>query len=367
VWKGGFLSVNADARVQRSVVDERSGETGARDGDATRRRVGFGVSAELEQFLVQRRLVVVPAVRLDGLENAFAVADGQGEQDDRGVDSFTYAASPRVAARFRIVEGVSLRATGGRYFRPPTLLELFGDRGYAVGNEGLKNEHGTSLDAGMLFDRDVRDFGVYAQAVTFMLRSEDLIQWVQAGPVVRPVNLADAVVWGVETALQVTAPQRVVIAMANYTFTHSVNLDPSSFGFPLPGRPRHQAHVRASVGRELWAQWLGPGPGDSGEGGGGGWIEPRGFARIDALSANFLDPNGRLDVPPRIIVGIGGELHLIRRVDLAVEVRNLFDRKVVAWTPPVGNVSVPLPAPISDFIGYPLPSRSVWANARVRF
>ena len=43
-------------------------------------------------------------------------------------------------------------AAHGRYFRPPTLAELFGDRGFMVGNEGLRPERGTSLDGGLVVD-----------------------------------------------------------------------------------------------------------------------------------------------------------------------------------------------------------------------
>ena len=41
---------------------------------------------------------------------------------------------------------LQLRASVGRYFRVPTLFELFGDRGFVVGNEGLDPEWGVGID-----------------------------------------------------------------------------------------------------------------------------------------------------------------------------------------------------------------------------
>jgi hypothetical protein len=79
--------------------------------------------------------------------------------------------------------------SGGRYFRAPTLAELFGDRGYMVGNEALRPERGTSVDGGLLLDLRRGRAALHAHAAGFAVWSDQLIQWQQSGPRLRPVNL----------------------------------------------------------------------------------------------------------------------------------------------------------------------------------
>ena len=46
---------------------------------------------------------------------------------------------------------LAFRATGGRYSRTPTVLELFGDRGFILGSPDLKSEVGWVGDAGAVY------------------------------------------------------------------------------------------------------------------------------------------------------------------------------------------------------------------------
>ena len=140
-----------------------------------------------------------------------------------------------------------LRLSGGRYFRPPTLAELFGDRGYMVGNEGLRPERGTSVDGGVLVDHQRGRTGLHAHAAGFATWSDALIQWQQSGPRLRPVNLDAARVVGLETGTVLRLLGGDLELTANYTLLAPVNLgtDPSQRGRPLPGRPRHQLFAQA--------------------------------------------------------------------------------------------------------------------------
>ena len=357
LWREAKLGLSADWRGQWVSIDQRAAAPSAdRSGDSKRARQGYGVGLELAQGLWQDRVELVPALRVDLIDSDFAVPTGQGEFDEAGADSVVAAASPRFGLRFDLLRQLGLRASVGRYFRPPTTLELFGDRGFARGREDLRPEKGTAFDVGFVFDdafgSAVGDWGLYAQAAAFGQVSRDLIAWVQAGSITRPINIEGARIWGAEGSLQLTAPKRWVIAQANYTFVHSVNrsIATAERGQPLPNRPRHEAFTRVSVGREFGREQL----------------EPRVFGSFEYVAQNYLDPSGRVAYPPRELAGLGAELHWRRRIHFAFEVRNLFDRRVVAWTPPVGD-SGPIPQPMSDFIGYPLPGRSVWGTVSVEF
>jgi len=348
LWRGAFLGLVADQRTEWVQVDERLG-LAEPSGDATRMRLAYGAGLEVEQFLFERRWLIVPVLRVDALDSRFAVSAGEGEQDDEGRDELDVGFAPRLGTRVRVVPGLELRASGGRYFRPPTLLELFGDRGYVVGNEGLYPERGTSVDAGLVADlRLRRDAGAYAQIAGFFSRAENLIQWVNAGAVTRPENVEGARIAGMESSLDVRAPRRMLTLVTTYTLLDTLNLDGSDA--PLPGRPRHDFFSRVSAGYE----WI------VGEVA----VEPRVFYTFELVASTFLDPSARLELPTRDFHGLGAEVHLVRRVHAAVEVRNLLDRRTATVNLPVANAS-PQTMPLSDFIGYPLPGRTVWVTLRI--
>ncbi len=352
MWPNAYLGLVADQRTEWVEVDERAQPDPT--GDATRWRLGFGAGVQLEQLLLRRRWLLVPAYRVDGLDNRFAVASGAGEQADEGRDNLVIGHSPRLASRVKIGGGVQLRGSVGRYFRPPTLVELFGDRGFAVGNEGLRPERGTSVDGGVVVNRTLGPLvRAYAQAAGFWARSEDLIQWVNAGFVTRPVNVAGARVTGAETSLELLAWGEDLALRATYTFVDSRNLDPDPQrnGEALPGRPRHDLYVRLAGGHAWTAR--------------GVQLRPRLHYDLELVSSTFLDLSGRLELPTRVFHGIGAELQLDRRVTLTFQVRNLLDARTTQWRPTVANFDGRITVPISDFIGFPLPGRSMWGSIRV--
>ncbi len=353
LWRGAFLGVVADARPEWVDVRERVAEA-TQSGNARRARVGFGAGLELEQFLFANRVHLVPVVRVDAIASRFAVPSGEGEVDDEGRDELAFGFAPRFGARVRIVDGLQLRGTVGRYFRPPTLLELFGDRGYIVGNEGLRPERGTAVDGGLVLDLDRDRLDVYATAAGFGVWSEDLIQWIAAGLVTRPENIAAARVRGFEASVHVEPDPRGVTFTAHYTLTDSEDRgdDPTFRGRALPGRPRHDVFARGTAGWEWRVR--------------GVPVEPRILYTAEVVAGTFLDPAGRLELPARTLQGVGAELHLDRRVHVTVEVRNLLDVRTASVLFPIAGAR-PTPLPVSDFIGYPLPGRSVWAELVLEF
>jgi len=352
LWRGAYLGLVADQRLEHVEIDQRSPTTGT-TGDAGRTRLAAGAGLEVEQFLFDSRWLLVPALRLDALDSRFAVDQGRGEQGDRGSDVATLGFAPRVGTRLRLWPGVELRASGGRYFRPPTLPELFGNRGYLVGEESLRPERGQALDGGIVVDRSVGDLGIYASIAGFATWSEDLIQWVSAGAVVRPVNVEGARLRGVETSVALVPAQRWLTLHANYTLvdTRNDSTDPAQRGQPLPGRPRHELFARGTAGRGFRVGQV--------------WAEPRVLYTIDWSAGTQLDSAGRLSFPPRVLQGVGAELHLDGHVHFAVEARNLLDVRTASVVLQGVAGARPRPTGLQDFLGYPLPGRSVWGSVRI--
>lgn len=353
-WRGAEIGLVADVRGELVRVDERAaamGDLGA-TGDARRRRIAGGVGLELDQRLAGGRIQLAPALRLDVLRSRFAVPAGEGEQSDEGRDHTDLGVSPRLGARMSLRPGLSLRASVGRYFRPPTLVELFGDRGYAVGNEGLRPERGTGLDLGLVVDTARGPTALYAHAAGFVTWSEDLIAWTQAGPYLRPGNFERARVAGLETAAALRLLRGDLELRGNYTLlaTRNDSAEASMRGRPLPGRPRHELFVQLAAGHAFDLR--------------GVEFFPRMGWTLEHAARTFLDPSGRFEVPARTLLGAFIELHLLGRIHLAAEVRNLLGARVAAWQPPVDG-SAPVTVPVSDFFFFPLPGTSLWTTLRV--
>ncbi len=141
VWSHAQLQVSGSLRREHTHVDQAMAEltpTGdLRSGDAGRTRDSYGGGAELVQHAGPVRLT--GGARLDGIRSDFAVGANAGELNDQGRNTRTTAFTPRVPERYgRIIDALQLRGSFGRYVRVPTLNELFGDRGFVLGNEGLK-------------------------------------------------------------------------------------------------------------------------------------------------------------------------------------------------------------------------------------
>jgi iron complex outermembrane receptor protein len=368
VWPMAWVELVAELRGEWIDVDERYGDADddaapegpsepLASGDATRSRFSAAAGAELEQWLFERRWSIVGGARIDLADSRFAVPPGAGEVEDRGADEVAFGVSPRVGTKLVLTEGLDLRGSVGRYLRFPNLGELFGDRGAVVGNEGLVPERGTKLDGGLILDLEQiggRDLGLFAQLVGFATWSEDLIQWVRSGPVVRPINIEGARVRGLEAGLGIRAFGRDLSLDLTYTLLDSRNDTPEAEQQfkPLPGRPRHSALARPGAGHRFSAGRRAVG------------IEPRIFYELEWIAGSFLDLSGRVELPPRSLHAAGLSLRVADRVEFTIEGRNLGNRLRAVIDPAFGPPT-PYPAAVSDFIGFPLPGLSVWGSVRV--
>lgn len=351
LWRDSFATVVVDARAERVRVDNRlSGPGGA--GDALRRRTTFGAAIQLEQFLWSGKAMLVPVLRLDLMRSRFRVPVGQGKLDDQGRNRRQTGFSPRLGGRLRLLHWLEVRGSVGRYFRPPTVLELFGDQGFSIGNEGLVAEKGTAVDAGIVVTfSSATGTGAYLQAAAFATWSRDLIQWIRAGPAIRAINVEGARVIGGELGLSAYAWSQRLQLHTTATLLHSRNdsREQSRRGQPLPGRPARSLFLRLAVG-DSWTPAQTP-------------LRSEFFAHAEHVSGNFLDPSGRVRVPGRTVFG-AGIVVTAGLGRLALEVRNLADTRSTTWTPPVQNAGT-IRVPLSDFIGYPLPGRSLWLTLRL--
>lgn len=298
-------------------------------------------------------LAIVPAVRVDAVRTAPAA------NPDEPADPMAIAirrnalVSPRLTARWLAGPDLAIKASAGRYARLPTVLELFGDRGFIVGAPGLRPETGISGDAGVVWAPARRYDGnvdrITVEAAVFASRPRDTIALVTtAGGIARAHNTGDARIVGVELAGTLRV-DRALTVTANYTLLDGVQRtdEPSFAGKRLPRQPRHALYGRADFATT---------------------IEDRlAIVWTDAeyQSTTYLDQANLLAEPGRVLAGAGVKLALGAGVLVGLECRNLTDRKLVARTldPPPRPDLTSVPMALSDVAGFPLPGRAFYLTA----
>lgn len=302
---------------------ERSASFAARAIDRTRLLLGSG----LEHRAIFGDWTLVPSARLDVEHNEGTTVSGIGNVAE---------VSPRLGVLYAH-ELCTARANVGRYHRLPTTSERFGDGITTIASPNLQSEQGVSADLG----GRCRLAGASFELTGFGTRASRLIALVQNSQLTGiATNLGATHIAGVEAAAQL---QRTWFALdASYTLTSSRDAsDASTNGNRTPGIPLHDAHGRASVG-PAWASLR---------------------YDIDVRSSVFLDAGNLRPLPTRIIHDLGAESFIASLgLTLAVTVRNLTDRIVedVRVTGASGRV----PSKVSDYIGYPLPGRSVFVSMK---
>jgi iron complex outermembrane receptor protein len=258
------------------------------------------------------------------------------------------AFTPRAGALVRPVPQLALKANVGRYLRPPDFSELFGDRGAIIGNPGLTPEHGLQWDVGAraIYPPEWTiqgsfELGYFQNAVT------DLIVYVQNSQrTMVPLNLEDAWIDGVEGALSVQAPW--LESLTNLTRTRSINLspEPQYANNQLPRIPTWDlfqstallAGDRVRVGHT--------------------------FTYSDG---NTWDRTNWYHAAPRAYHSVFVRVQPAARWPSAeLEVLNLTDRitEVVPRNPLDPSDDALIMQPITDFVGYPLPGRTVMLTVR---
>jgi hypothetical protein len=242
------------------------------------------------------------------------------------------------------IGGFAAAAHGGATARPPSFVELFGDRGTFIGSPTLRPESAWTIDAGVR--RLLRPFGVRlaAELVGFATWAEDLITFVPMGAYGRAVatNIGRARLIGTE--LDVRAAAGPLEVRVSYTGLATQNeaacmaqVGPCERP-PLPGRPADDIVSDAVLRLGSFAVRVG----------------------IDAVDGLNADLTGNVPMPARVLTSAGARLELAPGVRVALDLRNLFDVRVGTYSGVLG----PVHEPIGDSYAYPLPGRSVLVSAR---
>lgn len=160
----------------------------------------------------------------------------------------------QIGAKLALAPQWKFKTNAGRYERPPTFFELFGDRGLFLGNEDLRTEQSNNLDFGFHYTNK-RHF-LFNQALSWELslfqnRLKDAIVMVyDSRGIGHARNVSRANISGAETTLQINLSKNLS-GSVNYTYQKAVNKQTQEFSHNklLPGR-----YVKAASTR-LDYQW----------------------------------------------------------------------------------------------------------------
>jgi len=331
-----ILSVIPDLSAQFYRDMER---LDAADWSPVRSRLSSGIAIRDEIFLAHGRLYLAPVVRVDILSDWL-------EQSHR----IAWLPSPRLGASVTITSGLSLKANAGRYFRPATFMELFGQHGIVRGNTDLEPENGWNMDFGPKYSRRFRSWWVNrldVEVAGFGRRASNLIFLLPTARALVAQNWGDAWIAGLEASATVWLFRHTKMTV-NYTFTHTTYLGPTTNmkGNELPGRTKHDVFARFDWAK-TWHRW-----------GLGGYCE------VQYLSPFYRDLGNRSQGGRRIFLAIGLKVApWVEGLTITVEGRNL-----------IGQITETIPAPpnthlgtirqsLADYAGYPMPGRTFFVTA----
>lgn len=321
---GVALETSGSARLERARLSDAA--DGFPDPPESQRRT-LGASAGLRLRPLGDLVTVHAARRWDRLSDALrSVATGGGELRSDVVREID---SPQLGARIAPGSGLEFRANWANASRAPDFLELFGDEGSVRGNPALRPERTETWDAGGSWSGAV---GPNARGALewahYESHARDLIAYVRTAPSSeRAENISRARIRGEELSVRLSLAAGLSLTSA---LTWQTTLDqgdvPAWFGRRLPQHPERQAWVRADATR---------GP-------------LHAVADVQFIGDDFLNRANTDRAPARSFVGASLSAEAWPGLRITLEGKNLGDSRV------------------SDFGGFPLPGRSVFASCEMR-
>jgi outer membrane cobalamin receptor len=288
----------------------------------------FGaIGAETDFWFERLRLDVIPSVRLE-----LAREETSGRDD---FSRFLPTSAPvnhtlpiaRLCLIKQLAGAVSLRVNGGRYARLPSLIELYGNTGYLLGNPRLAPESGINADVGPQVWWTSGSSRVLWTTAVFASWVDQLIQLRYGNGHAKPANISSARILGIETdaMLELGEHVRAVLA-ATFADARDTTAIESQNGRQLPFRPRYHLYARpewraARLGsRTTFGLYL----------------------DCDVTAGNYLDSANLVRAPSRVLFGAGAYADLPGGFQVRASARNLAD------------------ASVYDISNYPLPGREVY-------
>ena len=297
-------------------------------------RLRFGSTFGLATPLARGPIALTPTVRLIVLDDRLS---------DHDAGRIRVEPLPQVALAIRPAEWLTIRAASSRSFRPPSFLELFGDRGGIIGNASLVPETALSTDAGLRLQRAGDRVGGSFEIGGFLTETRDAIVFVPNGQrTAVPINLGRTLAGGIEAAASFDLLDHLhVDASLSWTRARITAGERGTVGNAVPGVPELQVHATVEG---FWDPWIRVG------------------YRVDFTAGTYDSASNFYLQAPRPLHSAHLRVQLGSRLPwLSLEVRNLGDQiaALQARDPLHPDPDDRTLQPIEDFRGNPLPGRSL--------
>ena len=344
-WPEVVPALTVSARRDRYVLEDLLEDTASE----TKVRWALSATSGVDLELLEDRVRLSPLVHGTLLDNRELSGSSWGWEGSEHEVTRLARVDPRFGALVRVVEGVSLKANVGRYVRPPDFTELFGDRGAIHGNEGLLPETGWQADLGVRAEVPDNTWVIGSGELTgFVNRAHDLVAYVQNSQrTVVPVNLGETRTHGLEAALDLSLVGWVD-SRTSLTCTGSENLseDDAQTGNQVPGVPTWEVSQVTSVHLDERVRV------------GHSWSRTTG---------SYWDATNWYLSPPRNVHGAFVRVQpWSAGPSLELDVLNLTDHtvEVVPRNPLDETDTHQVVQGVTDFVGYPLPGRTLLVAMR---
>lgn len=308
------LGVGWQGMTQRSPDSEGPGL----GGDLDFQELHPFLAVELPRVL-SPSLQLLPTLRLDTLLTP-----------ESSLEDLSIELSPKLGAIWE-VGGGTLRANLARHHRAPGFEERFGDGLNTAPSPHLTAERGVLLDLG--YRRPLQGLRTRLEAGLFLTQIHDLIALLPTSQrYVRAHNLSSQRLLGVELAAESRLSH--LTAGVNYTFIYGRGESSRQ----TPGVPAHRLDLNLGITVGEFSLTYQPG----------------------YQSSLFLDPDNRLALPHRLLHNLTASLSL-PSLGLLFKLhgRNLGDSQSAPISLPGGIVGR---ATVGDYLGYPLPGRSLFGS-----
>jgi len=329
-WLNNWNTVGLMLHFQHEKYDSKDHLNRSNPTESGRNLFSLALQDSIAFF--QDSLIITPALRLtrlrDRLMGTTSIFSGVQMPGNSRRDSHF---SPQIGLKYRPLSWLTLKTNLGRYVREPSFFELFGDRGFFLGNENLRAEKGVNFDLGLeinLFPEGPWLRHVSISCAYFHSNVNDLItRSFDARGVGKSVNISKTEIHGIETGFKMNF-LKIFRFIANATWQDTENQsDIKAFnGNYLPGRYRRSYLERIEAmydGLKVWSEI----------------IEEKG---VYYDTANLLRAKDKKEIN----AGISWRF---RSALLTFEARNLEDEQH------------------EDFNGFPMPGRSYYFTLKYSF
>lgn len=341
--------------------DEHGGSSGATDGERSRQALTVALSGDTVLRPGFGTLTLSPILQLDVLDNHLLgdvpFGDLAVSPDTEDLDVHVL---PRGAASFSPWGPLTVRGSAGLYKRAPDLNELFGDQGVLVGNTDLVAESGFGLEAGAhVADTQVGPLTVGGDVAYARQRVHDLITYVpNSQQTEHAVNLDEAYFRSLEGALSLGLDGHLAglgLALRSDSAVTQIlarNLEPNPTysNNALPNVAPLDVSQTTSLSMSVR------------------WLDRVSLSHSwSYTSATFQDEANQIPTAPRDLHSVSASVRVNRAFPtLEASVLNLFDVRGMAVdrNPLDPGDDTLVVKPLTDFVGYPLPGRTVMVTAR---